>query len=34
LELAVDAAEVYFHGLDRDEEGLGDLLVGLFRGCP
>ena len=34
MELAVDAAEVYFHGLDRDEEGLGDLLVGLFRGCP
>src|SRR5215472_13401374 len=27
LELAVDAAEVYFHGLDRDKEGLGDLPV-------
>src|SRR5215471_20690142 len=35
LELAVDAAEVYFHGLDRDEEGLGDLLVGhAFGGHP
>src|SRR5215472_13812177 len=29
LELAVDAAEVYFHGFDRDEEGLGDLLVAM-----
>src|SRR5215469_506650 len=35
LELPVGAAEVHFHRLDRDEEGLGDLLVGhAFGGHP
>jgi hypothetical protein len=27
LQLAVDAAEVDLHGLDRDEQGLGEFLV-------